>query len=105
LGSESLKNISNSTCIITHTHTHQKIFSLIQKQTPAYSVVRHYWNFKRDQVVWADEKNPYDSLHRWIFIVELVGIFFCQKSWTSFSDTWNQGFFQISTDKKKKIKT
>jgi len=34
----------------------EKYSSLIQKQTPAYSVVRHDWNFKRDPVLSTDEK-------------------------------------------------
>jgi len=29
--------------------------SLIQKQTPGYSVVRHDWNLKRDRILWSDE--------------------------------------------------
>jgi len=28
---------------------------LLEKQTPAYSVVRHDWIFKRHRVLWSDE--------------------------------------------------
>ncbi len=33
----------------------EKFSSLIQKQTPAYSVVRHDWNFKWDWLLLSDE--------------------------------------------------
>ncbi len=33
----------------------KKFSSLIQKQSPAYSVVRHDWNFKWDWLLWSDE--------------------------------------------------
>jgi len=33
----------------------EKFSLLIQKQTPAYSVVRHDWKFKRDWILWPDE--------------------------------------------------
>ncbi len=33
----------------------KKISSLIQKQSPTYSVVRHDRNFKRDWLLWSDE--------------------------------------------------
>ncbi len=35
----------------------EKFSSLIQKQSPAYSVVRHDWNFKWDWLLWSDETN------------------------------------------------
>ncbi len=33
----------------------EKLSSLIQKQTPANSVVRHDWNFKWHWLLWSDE--------------------------------------------------
>ncbi len=33
----------------------EKFSSLIQKQTPAYSVIRHDWNFKWDWLLWSDK--------------------------------------------------
>ncbi len=33
----------------------KKNYWLIQKQTPAYSVIRHDWNFKWDWHLWSDE--------------------------------------------------
>jgi len=34
----------------------EKCSSLIQKQTPAYSVVRHDWIFKLHRVLWSEDK-------------------------------------------------
>ncbi len=49
----------------------EKFSLLIQKQTPAYSVVRHDWNFKWDWLLWSDEtkKNElFSSKHsRWVW--------------------------------------
>ncbi len=39
-------------------------------------------------------------MYCWIYNV--VGLFFCQRSWTSCLDTWHHGFYQIPTDKKSK---
>jgi len=33
----------------------EKCSSFLQKQTPAYSGVRHGWIFKRDRILWSDE--------------------------------------------------
>ncbi len=33
----------------------EKFSSLIQKQTPAYSIIRHDWNVKRHWLLWSDE--------------------------------------------------
>ncbi len=51
------KNISNIPYITTCCSGgfQRKFSSLIQKQTPAYSVVRHDWNFKWDWLLWSDE--------------------------------------------------
>ncbi len=58
-GSENLKKKkkSNSTYITTCClgGLQQNWSSLIQKQTPAYSVIRHDWNFKWDWLLWSDE--------------------------------------------------
>ncbi len=51
------KKLSNSTYITTCClgGFQEKWSSLIQKQTPAYSVIRHDWNFKWDWLLWSDE--------------------------------------------------
>ncbi len=33
-------------------------------------------------------------------IFDVVGLYFCWRSWTSCLDTWHHGFYQIPTDKK-----
>ncbi len=40
----------------------------------------------------------YNEIYCWIFNV--VGLYFCWRSWTSCLDTWHHGFYQIPTDKK-----
>jgi len=49
----------------------EKSPSLIQKQTPAYSVVKHNWNFKRDRILWSDEARKKE-----LFGSHVVGLFF-----------------------------
>ncbi len=39
----------------------EKFSSLIQKQSPAYSVVRHDCNFKWDWLLWSDETKKLDG--------------------------------------------
>ncbi len=71
LGSESLKKYQTTP---TSPHVVQmgfkkKNYWLIQKQTPAYSVIRHDWNVKYHWLLWSDETkksflpaNPPDGL-------------------------------------------
>ncbi len=40
----------------------------------------------------------YNEIYCCIFNV--VGLYFCWRSWTSCLDTWHHGFYQIPTDKK-----
>ncbi len=40
----------------------------------------------------------YNEIYCCIF--DVVGIYFCWRSWTSCLDTWNHRFYQIPTDKK-----
>ncbi len=56
-GQKTKKKLSNSTYITTCClgGFQEKFSSLIQKQSPAYSVVRHDWNFKWDWLLWSDE--------------------------------------------------
>ncbi len=67
------KNWSNSTYITTCClgRFQEYISLLIQKQTSAYSVVRHDWNFKWDWLLWSDETNKkllFSSKHsRWVW--------------------------------------
>ncbi len=51
------KKNSNSTYITTCClgGFQEKLSLLIQKQTPAYSVIRQDWNFKWDWLLWSDE--------------------------------------------------
>ncbi len=61
-GQKTFKNkLSNSTYIITCCLRgfQEKLSSLIKKQTPAYSVIRHDWNFKWDWLLWSDEKRAF----------------------------------------------
>ncbi len=55
-GSENLKKNCHSTYITTCCSGgfQEKFSSLIQKQSPAYSVIRHDWNFKWDWLLWSD---------------------------------------------------
>ncbi len=55
-GQKTFRKLSNSTYITTCClGGFQEKFSLIQKQSPAYSVVRHNWNFKWNWLLWSDE--------------------------------------------------
>ncbi len=47
-----------------------------------------------------DKKYPnvYNEIYCCIF--DVVGLYFCWRSWTSCLDTWHHGFYQIPTDKK-----
>ncbi len=66
-----------------------------QKKSPAYSVIRHDWNFKWDWLLCSDEtkKLAFSSKHsRWVW--------WTQRGYISCLDTWHHGFYQIPTDKK-----
>ncbi len=53
----------------------EKLSLLIQKKSPAYSVIRHDWNFKRDWLLWSDEtKNELFSSKTLIMILVNTGI-------------------------------
>ncbi len=66
-GQKTLKKWSNSTYITTcclgglqekkkkKKNTSRKENAFTKKQTPAYSVIRHDWNFKWDWLLWSDE--------------------------------------------------
>ncbi len=58
-GQKTLKKKSNipyiTTCCLGGFQ--EKFSSLIQKQSPAYSDIRHDWNFKWDWLLWSDETN------------------------------------------------
>ncbi len=38
--------------------------------------------------------------HVYCSIFDVVGLYFCWRSWTSCLDTWHHGFYQIQTNKK-----
>ncbi len=99
--------------IFTHPKTNSGIFSCqtqLELQTALASMVR--WNLKKESFLAAnppdefstnrDKKVPHvhGEIYCWIFNV--VGLFFCWRSWTSCLDTWHHGFYQIPTDKKSK---
>ncbi len=77
-GQKTLKNIlSNSPYIATCCSGgfQEKFSSLIQKQSPAYSDIRHDWNFKWDWLLWSDEtkKLAFSSKHsRWVWYTMLL---------------------------------
>ncbi len=52
-GQEAYKKTGITTCCLGGFQ--EKFSSLILKQTPAYSVIRHDWNFKWDWLLWSDE--------------------------------------------------
>ncbi len=56
-GPKTLKKLSNSPYITTCCSGgfQEKFSSLVQKQSPAYSVIRHDCNFKWDWLLWSDE--------------------------------------------------
>jgi len=53
---------------------------LIQKQTPAHSVVSHNWNFKGDWILWSDETK------KKIFLAIQLDIYGCGPSSSFFFD-------------------
>ncbi len=52
-GQKAYKKTGITTCCLGGFQ--EKFSSLILKQTPAYSVIRHDWNFKWDWLLWSDE--------------------------------------------------
>ncbi len=47
-----------------------------------------------------DKKVPHVYNEIYCCIFNVVGLYFCWRSWTSCLDTWHHGFYQIPTDKK-----
>ncbi len=47
-----------------------------------------------------DKKYPMCTNEIYCCIFDVVGLYFCWRSWTSCLDTWHHGFYQILTDKK-----
>ncbi len=133
-GQKILKQLSNSTYITTcclrgqtNKNSRKKIQeknAFTKKQSSAYSVVRHDWNFKWDWLLWSDvtkmffffaanTQNGFGK-HRdkkypmctpceiYCCIFYVVGLYFSWRSWKSLLDTWHHWFYQIPTDKKSK---
>ncbi len=48
-----------------------------------------------------DKKYPMCTIKYTVF--DVVGLYFCWRSWTSCLDTWHHGFYQILTDKNQKV--
>ncbi len=90
--------------ILAHPKTNSSIFSYqtrMELQTGLASMVR--WN-KEISFLAANtqygfgahgQKVPhvYNEIHD--CIVDVVGLYFCWRSWTSCLDTWHHGFYQI----------
>ncbi len=57
---------------------------------------------KHSRWVWCTqgEKVPHVYNEIYCCIFNVVGLYFCWRSWTSCLDTWHHGFYQIPTDKK-----
>ncbi len=90
-----------------------------KKQTPAYSVIRHDWNFKWDWLLWSDEtktellaantqdgfgehrdkKYPMCTMKYTAVCFMLSAYISAGGPWTYCLDTWHHGFYQIPTDK------
>ncbi len=47
-----------------------------------------------------DKKYPMCTIKYNAVFSDVVGLYFCWRSWTSCLDTWHHGFYQIPTDKK-----
>ncbi len=54
-GQKTLKNLSNSTHMLFGRVSRKNLLAPAKKKTPAYSVIRHDWNFKWDWLLWSDE--------------------------------------------------
>jgi len=50
-----------------------------------------------------DKKYPMCTNEIYCCIFDVVGLYFCWRSWTSCLDTWHHGFYQILTDKKSNL--
>ncbi len=50
-----------------------------------------------------DKKYPMCTNEIYYFIFNIVGLYFCWRSWTSCLDAWHHGFYQIPTDKKNQV--
>ncbi len=48
-----------------------------------------------------DKKYPMCTMKYSAVFFDVVGLYFCWRSWTSCLDIWHHGFYQIPTDKKK----
>ncbi len=80
----------------THPKTNSSIFSC---QTQLELQMGFYGQMKLKNELFGS-KYPMYPIYCWIFNV--VGLFFCWKSWTSWSNTWHNGFYQIPTNKRSK---
>ncbi len=47
-----------------------------------------------------DKRYPMCTMTYTAVFFNVVGLYFCWRSWTSCLDTWHHGFYQIPTDKK-----
>ncbi len=50
-----------------------------------------------------DKNYPMCTMNIYCCIFDVVGLYFCWRSWTSCLDTWHHGFDQIPTDKKNQV--
>ncbi len=95
--------------LLAHPKTNSSIFSYqtrLELQMGLTSMVR--WNKKmsflaahtQDGLVNTGIKVPHVYKEIYGCIRDVVGLYFCWRSWTSCLVTWHHGFYQIPTDKK-----
>ncbi len=94
--------------ILAHPKTNYSIFSYqtrLELRMGLASTVR--WN-KKNCFLAANTQDgfgkhgdkKYPICRKYICIFDVVGLYFCWRSWTACLDTWHHEFYQIPTDKK-----
>ncbi len=95
--------------LLTHPKTNSSIFSYqtwLKLQIGLASMVG--WNLKmsflaaQTQDGFGEHRDKKYPCVQWNILLyfDVVGLYFCWRSWTSCLDTWHHGFYQIPTDKK-----
>ncbi len=95
--------------LLTHPKTNFSIFSYqtwLKLQIGLASMVG--WNLKicflasNTQDGFGEHRDKKYPCVQWNILLyfDVVGLYFCWRSWTSCLDTWHHGFYQIPTDKK-----
>ncbi len=98
--------------LLAHRKTNSSIFSYqtrLELQMGLASVVRLnkqiFFCSKHSRWVWWIQglKVPHVYNEIYCYILYVVGLYFCWRSWTSCLDTWHHGFYRIPTDTKIKL--